>query len=82
MELREYKINDYITLRLEKNGDTVIYVGGEKFLHCAFILLNISQFGRFFEAFFPVIVRLQFFHVKRNKSRANKSGDRFRFENF
>ncbi|MHA1498718.1 MAG: leucine-rich repeat domain-containing protein [Promethearchaeota archaeon] len=41
--IMDYRINDYIKLRLEKDGETVIYAGGEKFLHCAFILLNISQ---------------------------------------
>jgi len=39
----DWKINEYITLKLERNGDTVIYVGGEKFLHCSFILLNITH---------------------------------------
>ena len=39
----EYKINDYITLKLEKNGDTALYTDGEKFLHCSFILLSITQ---------------------------------------
>jgi len=41
--MMNYKINEYITLKLEKNGETVIYVGGKKFLHCAFILINITQ---------------------------------------
>ncbi len=35
-----FKINDYLTLKLEENK-TQIYVGGKKFRQCIFILLNI-----------------------------------------
>ena len=36
----EFKINEYITLSLEE-GKTIIYVDGEKFNQCKFLLLNI-----------------------------------------
>jgi len=36
----EFKINKYITLRLEKDR-TEIYVAGDKFMQCKYLLLNI-----------------------------------------
>ena len=36
----EFRVNQYITLKLERN-DTVIYVNGERFNQCKFLLLNI-----------------------------------------
>lgn len=38
--MREFQINEYITLKLE-DGKTNIYVAGEKFNQCKFLLLNI-----------------------------------------
>ncbi len=38
--IKEFKVNDYITLRLEK-GKTFIYVKGERFDQCKYLLLNI-----------------------------------------
>lgn len=38
--MKEFRINQYITLKLEKNN-TVIYVNGERFNQCKFLLLNI-----------------------------------------
>lgn len=41
MEIKkEFKVNDYITLRLDA-GKTVIYVKGERFQQCKYLLLNI-----------------------------------------
>ena len=44
MELpkKEYRINDYLVLRLE-NKVTNIYVNGKQFTHCKFLLLNIPS---------------------------------------
>ncbi len=38
--LKEFKVNDFITLKLEGNN-TVIYVDGKKFNHCKYLLLKI-----------------------------------------
>jgi len=38
--LKEFKINDYITLKLEGNN-TVIYIDGKEFKHCKYLLLKI-----------------------------------------
>jgi len=38
----EFKINEYITLRLEKDR-TEIYVAGEKFMQCKYLLLSIPK---------------------------------------
>ncbi|MFW9877763.1 MAG: hypothetical protein ACFFG0_32140 [Candidatus Thorarchaeota archaeon] len=38
--MNEYKINDYITLRLE-NEETVIYIKNKRFLVCKYLLINI-----------------------------------------
>ncbi len=38
--MQEFKVNDFITLRLQGN-DTVIYIAGNRFLQCKFLLLNI-----------------------------------------
>ena len=38
--MREFKVNEYITLRLE-NGQSIIYLGGERFDQCKFLLLDI-----------------------------------------
>ncbi|KKN02583.1 hypothetical protein LCGC14_1116270 [marine sediment metagenome] len=40
-KLKEFKVNEFITLRLE-DSKTVIYVAGEKFQQCKFLLLNIA----------------------------------------
>lgn len=37
---KEFKVNEYITLRLE-DGKTTIYVNGTRFLQCKYLLLNI-----------------------------------------
>lgn len=39
--MREFKINDYISLKLEHN-ETIIYVGGQRFRQCKYLLLNIK----------------------------------------
>ena len=39
--MKEFKVNEFITLRLEEEK-TVIYVAGERFQQCKFLLLNIS----------------------------------------
>jgi tetratricopeptide (TPR) repeat protein len=39
---KEYQINDYLTLKLE-NKVTTIYVDGEQFIQCKFLLLNIPS---------------------------------------
>lgn len=39
--MKKFKVNDYITLKL-KNGETYIYVKGEKILQCKYLLLNIT----------------------------------------
>jgi len=41
-KLTEYKINDYITLKLEKRN-TVIYVNNKKFIHCKYLLIEIPK---------------------------------------
>jgi len=41
-EATEYKVNDFITLKLEK-GKTVIYVKDEKFLQCKYLLIEIPK---------------------------------------
>jgi len=38
--MREFKVNKYITLKLE-NNETIIYVNSERFDQCKFLLLNI-----------------------------------------
>ncbi|MHA1343572.1 MAG: hypothetical protein ACTSQG_06280, partial [Promethearchaeota archaeon] len=38
--MREFKVNKYITLKLE-GEETVIYITGERFIQCKFLLLNI-----------------------------------------
>jgi len=38
--LQEFKVNDFITLKLEGNN-TVIYVDGKEFKHCKYLLLKI-----------------------------------------
>lgn len=40
--MHEFKVNDFITLRLE-GKDTVIYVAGEQFQQCKYILINIPK---------------------------------------
>ena len=40
MALREFKVNEFITLKLE-GSETVLYVAGEKFIQCKFLLLII-----------------------------------------
>ncbi|MFW9940805.1 MAG: leucine-rich repeat domain-containing protein [Candidatus Thorarchaeota archaeon] len=41
-EISEYKINNFITLKLE-NGKSVIYVKNEKFLQCKYLLIEIPK---------------------------------------
>jgi len=38
--MQEFRVNDYITLRLE-GKDTVIYVAGERFRQCKYLLISI-----------------------------------------
>ena len=38
--MQEFKVNDFVTLKLE-GKDTVIYVAGERFRQCKYLLLNI-----------------------------------------
>lgn len=38
----EYKINEHITLRLEKDS-TIIYVNNEEFLHCKYLVFHIPK---------------------------------------
>ncbi len=40
--MREFEINEYITLKLE-NGKTNIYVTGELFRQCKYLLLEIPK---------------------------------------
>lgn len=40
MRFREFKVNQYISLRLE-GENSVLYVNNERFLHCKFLLLSI-----------------------------------------
>ncbi len=39
--MREFKVNEFLTLRLE-DEQTIIYVRGQTFKQCAFLLLNID----------------------------------------
>ncbi len=39
--MREFQVNKYLFLRLEDEG-TIIYVGGERFRQCKYLLLNIQ----------------------------------------
>ena len=39
-EIKEFKINDYITLKLESDK-TIIYVNNKKFLQCKYLLIDI-----------------------------------------
>ena len=39
--MREFQINNYISLRLE-DDETIIYVGGQRFRQCKYLLLNIK----------------------------------------
>ncbi|MHA1334122.1 MAG: hypothetical protein ACTSPW_00055 [Promethearchaeota archaeon] len=41
--VRKYKINKYITLKLEKEGQTVIYINNKPFLECMNVVLNIPK---------------------------------------
>lgn len=41
-EPTEYKVNEFITLKLE-NGKTVIYIKNEKFLQCKYLLIEIPK---------------------------------------
>ncbi len=38
--MRKFKVNDFIMLKLEKD-ETIIYIGGERFKQCKFLLLEI-----------------------------------------
>lgn len=42
MNIKEFKINEYITLKLEYNN-TNIYINNILFLHCKYLLLNLSN---------------------------------------
>ena len=37
--MKEFEVNEHITLKLE-NNQTVIYINGERFNQCRYILLN------------------------------------------
>lgn len=39
-QIKEFKVNEYITVKL-KGDETVIYIKGQKFLVCKFLLLDI-----------------------------------------
>ena len=41
METKEFSINEFLKLKLEKNK-TVIYIAGEPFKQCKYLLLNIA----------------------------------------
>ncbi len=41
IEVKEFKVNDYITLKLE-GGVAIIYVNNKRFVQCKFLLLNIK----------------------------------------
>ena len=43
MIIRDFRINEYITLKLE-DGETNIFVKGKRFDHCKFLLLNAQPF--------------------------------------
>jgi len=40
-EIKEFEVNEYITLKLE-NNETVMYVGGEEYNLCCGLVVNIS----------------------------------------
>ncbi len=40
-EVREFQVNEYITLKLE-NSETFIYIKGDRFIQCKYLLLNIQ----------------------------------------
>ena len=37
----EFRINEYLTLKLEEDGKTFIYVAGKLFRQCKYLLINI-----------------------------------------
>jgi len=37
----EFKINEYLTLKLEEDGKTIIYIAGTRFRDCKYLLINI-----------------------------------------
>ena len=39
--MKEFKVNDYITLRLEEDGKTNIYIKNQLFRQCKYLLLDI-----------------------------------------
>ncbi|MHA1334145.1 MAG: hypothetical protein ACTSPW_00170 [Promethearchaeota archaeon] len=41
--MKERKINDYITLKMDESGRTVIYLKDKPFLHCMGVVLNIPN---------------------------------------
>jgi len=41
MKIKEFKINEHLTLKLEWDNKTYIYVNEELFMHCKYLLLNI-----------------------------------------
>lgn len=42
-DIQEYKINEYLSLKMGKNGVIDIWVGEKRFMSCTFLKLNISQ---------------------------------------
>jgi len=50
MKMQEFKVNEYITLKLE-DGEINIYVNGELFNQCKYILMRktVYEFEDFFE---------------------------------
>ncbi len=40
--LEEFKVNEFINLKLE-GGNTIIYIAGERFQQCKFLLINIPE---------------------------------------
>ena len=39
--LRKFKINDYLSLQLNEDGNTIIFVARKPFRHCKYLLINI-----------------------------------------
>ncbi len=42
IKFKEFKINDYLTLKLAF-GKTIIYTGGRRFWKCKYLLLEIPE---------------------------------------
>ncbi|MBY8984071.1 MAG: hypothetical protein KGD65_03300 [Candidatus Lokiarchaeota archaeon] len=40
-QVQEFRINEYLTLRQDEDGKTIIYVAGKPFRNCKYLLINI-----------------------------------------